>query len=47
MADHALLVGVGDGAGLELVHGGEGALEPGRHGLEEAVGEVDTADVDA
>ena len=47
MADHALLVGVGDGAALQRVHGGEGLLHPRLHLREERVVEVHTRDVEA
>ena len=46
VADHAILVGVGDGAGLEFLHGLVGCLDLGLHFGEKVVAEVDTADVD-
>lgn len=46
VADHAALVGVGDGALLELPHGDEGALHERLHLQEEVVGEAHPADVD-
>jgi len=46
VADHAALVRVGDGALLELPHGGEGLLHPGLHLLQEVVREPHPADVD-
>jgi len=43
---HAALVGVGDGALLELPHVGEGALHPRLHLLKELLREPHPADVD-
>lgn len=46
VSDHAALVGVGDGALLELPHGDEGPLHERLHPAEEVVGEAHPADVD-
>lgn len=46
VADHAALVGVGDGALLELPHGDEGPLHGRLHAAQELVGEAHAADVD-
>ena len=46
MADHPVLVGVGDGAFLERGHVSECLLHPRRHGHEELVRERDAADIE-
>jgi hypothetical protein len=46
VADHAFLVGIGDGAGFERGHVGEGFLHARLHRREEVVGERDAADVE-
>ncbi len=46
MADHALFVGVGDGAGLQLAHGGESSLDLRLHLFEKAIRKPHPADVD-
>lgn len=45
MADHAVFVGVSDGAFFEGVHGGEGFLDMGFHFGKKVVVEVHAADV--
>jgi len=45
MADHALFIGIGDGAGFELVHGGEGLFHGGCEAREEGVVEGHAGDV--
>jgi hypothetical protein len=46
VSHHASLVGVGDGALLELPHVDEGPLQERLHPVEEVVGEPHPADVD-
>ena len=45
VADHAVLVGVGDAAGFEVAHRGERFLDLRLHLFEEAVGKAHPADV--
>ncbi len=46
VADHALFVGVGDGAGLQLAHGGEGLGGERLHFGQEIVAETHPADIE-
>jgi len=46
MADHSVLIRIGDSARFQIAHGGERFLDRWPHLIEEIIGELHPADVD-